>query len=383
MPQTKIQGKFYPLKSSEWIDSITQLTHSELKILYYVRSLDPYNNGIDLSASQIARDLSTDKNKMHRSTVGRALKSLDRKGFINMELIKVRIKVNPRGFLTDQEAESEPDLKPKSEAKNDVVATQPCCDHATDVVTTQQNVQPRNKECAHATESAPTQQSEAETKSQQQVQEPKIFKTYTDFKDSLSEGERENFLEFVRKKAENLEKPINDLEAWLASKTKAKENRWEIYYRSYQEEKTSQRKKPTRQGNNSGSLSPSQVQRAIAEFKKQRGINQPVDEPEPENVNSEEARQKEAEFNRLLDNPPEREVRKSPAQQRREAIAKARQQQAEMRRVNREAAEERARQEQQFTIEERQAEIQRQVEEFNQRQSSQNPEISEEGKDYE
>ena len=200
MPQTKIQGKFYPLKSSEWLDSISQLTHSELKILYYVRSLDPYNNGIDLSASQIAKDLSTDKNKMHRSTVGRALKSLDRKGFINMELIKVRIKVNPRGFLTDQEAESEPDLKPKSEAKNDVVATQPCCDHATDVVTTQQNVQPRNKECAYATESAPTQQSKAETQSQQQVQEPKIFKTYTDFKDSLSEGERENFLEFVRKK---------------------------------------------------------------------------------------------------------------------------------------------------------------------------------------
>ena len=82
MPQTKIQGKFYPLKSSEWIDSINQLTHSELKILYYVRSLDPYNNGIDLSASQIARDLSTDKNKMHRSTVGRALKELERKKFI-------------------------------------------------------------------------------------------------------------------------------------------------------------------------------------------------------------------------------------------------------------------------------------------------------------
>ena len=54
-----------------------------------------------------------------------------------------------------------------------------------------------------------------------------------------------------------------------------------------------------------------------------------------------------------------------------------------MRRVNREAAEERAKQQQQFTTEERQAEIQRQVEEFNQRQSSQNPEISEEGKDYE
>ena len=82
MTQTKIQGKFYPLKSEEWLQSINQLTHSELKVLYYVRSLDPYNNGINLTPAQIARDLSTDKVKMHRSTVGRALKRLEKKGFI-------------------------------------------------------------------------------------------------------------------------------------------------------------------------------------------------------------------------------------------------------------------------------------------------------------
>ncbi len=132
MPQTKkIQGKFYPLKSEEWLDSINQLTHSELKILYYIRSLDPYSNGINLTPAQIARDLTTEKHKMHRSTVGRALKSLDRKGFIDMELIKVRIKVNPKGFLVEPEPEPEPKPEPKPEAKNDVVVTQPCCDHAT------------------------------------------------------------------------------------------------------------------------------------------------------------------------------------------------------------------------------------------------------------
>lgn len=263
MPQTKIQGKFYPLKSSEWLDSISQLTHSELKILYYVRSLDPYNNGIDLSASQIARDLSTDKNKMHRSTVGRALKSLDRKGFINMELIKVRIKVNPRGFLNDLEAESEP----KSEPKNDVVAKQPCCDHTTNVVTTQQSVQPHNIECAHATQSAPTQQPKAESQSGQKVEKPKISKTYTDFKDSLSEGERENFFNFVQEKTINLEKPINDLEAWLASKNAAKQNRWEIYYGKYQEEKILESLRADKRKQSAGNYDPSEVQQKIAEFK--------------------------------------------------------------------------------------------------------------------
>ena len=121
MTQTKIQGKFYPLKSEEWLQSINQLTHSELKVLYYVRSLDPYNNGINLTPAQIARDLSTDKIKMHRSTVGRALKSLDRKGFINMELLQVRVKINPKGFLSEE----------KTSEKENVVTRQQCCDHAT------------------------------------------------------------------------------------------------------------------------------------------------------------------------------------------------------------------------------------------------------------
>lgn len=82
MPQTKISGKFYPLKSEEWLDSINKLTHSELKILYYIRSLDPYNNGINLTPAQIAEDLSTEKHKMHRSTVGRAIRKLEENEFL-------------------------------------------------------------------------------------------------------------------------------------------------------------------------------------------------------------------------------------------------------------------------------------------------------------
>jgi DNA-binding MarR family transcriptional regulator len=81
MTLNRIQGKFYPLQSEEWLETVKQLTHSELKILYYIRSLDPYNKGISITPIEIAKDLSTEKSKMHRSTVGRALKSLDNKGF--------------------------------------------------------------------------------------------------------------------------------------------------------------------------------------------------------------------------------------------------------------------------------------------------------------
>ena len=66
----------------------------------------------------------------------------------------------------------------------------------------------------------------AETPSSQGVQNPNTLKTYSDFKRSLSESERENFFNYVKKKTKNLRQPINDLEAWLASKNTANQNRW-------------------------------------------------------------------------------------------------------------------------------------------------------------
>jgi hypothetical protein len=147
----------------------------------------------------------------------------------------------------------------------------------------------------------------AEIQSEQQLEIPKTLQTYSDFKKTLSESERENFLNFVEEKTNNLEKPINDLEAWLASKNAAKQNRWEVYYSNYQEQKISESVKTTKQNQGSGNYSPSEMQRAIAEFKKQRKINQPVDESEPEVINSQTYQRQQAELNKLLDNPPEEE----------------------------------------------------------------------------
>lgn len=152
-----------------------------------MRSLDPYNNGINLTPAQIARDLSTDKVKIHRSTVGRALKSLDKKGFINMELLQVRVKVNPKGFLSEEKI---------SEEEN-VVATQQCCDQATQVATTQQAVQPHNTSCDQATNCAATQQLEAESIDISSFQNLKNIKTIkTNQTIQKAEGEK-NFSQEV------------------------------------------------------------------------------------------------------------------------------------------------------------------------------------------
>lgn len=96
--KTKIDGKFYPLQHDEWLRACQELTSAQKDILYYIRTLDPYSDGVELSPAEIARSLSTESKTVHRSTVGRALKVLDQKGYINMELLKVKVRVLGKGL---------------------------------------------------------------------------------------------------------------------------------------------------------------------------------------------------------------------------------------------------------------------------------------------
>ena len=64
----------------------------------------------------------------------------------------------------------------------------------------------------------------------------KAPQTYSDFIQTLSEGEREKFLDFVTEQIKDFVQPINDVEAWLASKNKAYKNRWEVYYNKFKAE---------------------------------------------------------------------------------------------------------------------------------------------------
>jgi DNA-binding transcriptional ArsR family regulator len=360
MPQTKIQGKFYPLQHEEFIKLNKRLTQSELAVYLWLKTNDPFGDKlVEASTKQIADDLN-----VSRRTVQRALVKLRNENLIDLIITKFqyRVKSNP----SDQTTES----KIKETLR---VATPGSPSDTSVAIGTRMS--PSVQECRHRYEnvaigtgmSPPT----AEIQSEQQLEIPKTLQTYSDFKKTLSESERENFLNFVEEKTNNLEKPINDLEAWLASKNAAKQNRWEVYYSNYQEQKISQSVKTTKQNKGSENYSPSEMQRAIAEFKKQRKINQPVDESEPEVINSQTYQRQQAELNKLLDNPPEYD--KSLAQQRREKIAEAKRQQSEWKRANKEAAAERAKQQNQ-DLEQRRAEIQRQIEEFNQRQLNQNPE---------
>ena len=76
---------------------------------------------------------------------------------------------------------------------------------------------------------------------------PHTIHNYSDFINTLSEGEREKFFYFVRKETQKLPNPIVDLEAWLASKNAAGQNRWEVYYKLFEKSEGRAHKKTGRE----------------------------------------------------------------------------------------------------------------------------------------
>ncbi len=366
MPQTKIQGKFYPLQHEEFLKLNQRLTQSELAVYLWLKTNDPFGDKlVEASTKKIAEDLN-----VSRRTIQRALVKLRDENLIDLIVTKFqyRVKSNP------------PEDTSETKVKEKLRVATPGSPSDTNVAIGT-GMSPSVRECRHRYEnvaigtgmSPPT----AETQSEQELENPKTLQTYSDFKDSLSESERDNFLKFVEEKTKNLEKPINDLEAWLASKNAANQNRWEVYYQLFKEQQIKDQSRCNKQQKGTRTYTLEEKQRAIARFKAERNRNRPDlnDNPreKPKN-NSEEYRQQQAEFNQLLDNPPEQHE-KSLAQQRREAIAKAKEQHEAIKRANEKAAEELAKQ-QNPDLEQRRLEMLRQIEEINQRQQNQTPEIN-------
>ncbi len=405
----KIPRKFYPLQHKELIDLNKCLTGSELSVYLWLKTNDPFGERlVQADTKVIAEELN-----ISRRSVQRALAKLQKEKLIDVVITKFFYRVR-----TKPTAESDDIDKVKERLR---VTTPVSPDDIN--VANGTSMSPTVRECRQQYENVvigtPMSSPKAETQSGQEVQNPKTLKTYTDFKKTLSEGEREDFLNFVREATRNLEKPINDLEAWLASKNAANQNRWEVYHKNYQEQKDKQKLRNSQQSSSEGYLTLDR-QRAIAEFRKRMSLDLPANseelqtkteeisfeelktetkteeisseepehksetkkinseelktETETEGINSEEYERQRAEFDELLNNPPSR-TEKSLAQLRREQIAKYQQQRQDLKRQQKEAAENYAKQIEQDP-EKRKAEMLRQIAEFQQRQQ-QNPEINE------
>ena len=181
---THIAGKFYPLQHSEWLKACKELSPTAKDVLYYIRTIDPYSDGVEITSATIARDLG-----VHRSTVSRALKDLERKGFIDLELIQVKVHVLAKGLLCAEQ--------------------QPCCKNATPDAEPQQPVPECNQECEETTIGAPSQQPNSETKTEKEFCSPNTHKTL--YTNQTYDGEK-NFSipPDLRNKLEELSIPLDN-----------------------------------------------------------------------------------------------------------------------------------------------------------------------------
>lgn len=197
--KAKIQGKFYPLQNDEWVKACQELTPAQRDVLYYLRTLDPYGDRpLSLGVTEIARQLKLDK-----STVSRALKALDQKGWIDLELIQIKAKILSQGKCCSDATALPPDNSVASEQPARSLRNEDDPD-ATSAIATQRARSLRNKQ-------------DLEPSNSEASNTSKTIKTYTDFIQTLSEGERENFLNFALEKCKSLPKlpelPLKWIEA--------------------------------------------------------------------------------------------------------------------------------------------------------------------------
>jgi hypothetical protein len=81
---------YYPTRPSEWVQLSTRLKYAELKVLMYLRTLDPFGKrSLKLKVVDLALTL-----HLHKATVSKALRSLAAQGDIELDLEVVEVRVN-------------------------------------------------------------------------------------------------------------------------------------------------------------------------------------------------------------------------------------------------------------------------------------------------
>ena len=190
--------KFYKLSESD-LPLIFSLSESEIKVWCWLSVNLPFDNSRDLEidTSQLAEEIG-----ISRRSVQRALKTIQENELFEIEFTKAKVKRKTTQM---------------SSGDTDVAATT--------------QMSPQRHKCRHndtdvaaTTQMSPT---SSETLAQQGLQISKIIQTYKTYTDSLSEAERESFLEFAKKKASELPKPPTLISKWIKAHWEDLRSQWE------------------------------------------------------------------------------------------------------------------------------------------------------------
>ena len=196
------------LTYEDWQECFVSLTRAELGVLFAIRTLDPYGDReLEIDCTALGNELG-----LHRTSVSRAIELLKQKQFIDFEIVRAKVKQkisNKRLTLlrkpeNGREMEDEIPEHPRTVTEHPRTVTE----------------HPRTNR-------------QLETLPDKASGSPHTLKTYKEFFNTLSEPERERFLNFCNKKTEGFTKPIASIPDWLASQDSTGNPRFEDYYQQF------------------------------------------------------------------------------------------------------------------------------------------------------
>ncbi|WP_208821842.1 hypothetical protein [Tolypothrix sp. PCC 7910] len=226
---------FYQTPNSMTIKAIhAKLTAADWALWSYLQMIDPFGDRmIELpKVSEIAAAIEISERQVKRS-----LKKLEDLELYRWEPVVIRGQ-NLAGKQAKELCQKKRGDKSSGGRKmtNQSDFRQPCSE-GDEIVQKEMNLSKPRQNC-------PNQESEALSGKDYNI--PQTIQTYSDFIQTLSEDERENFLNFCRDKIKNLPQEVNDIEAWLANKNKAGRNRWEVYYHCFKQQRRLKNKQSLR-----------------------------------------------------------------------------------------------------------------------------------------
>jgi predicted transcriptional regulator len=84
---------FYQLEADEWLFACNELKPAELKVLYRLRTLDPFGkHPLKFKVTELAKELN-----LNKGTVSRAVQVLSEKGYISLEIVEAIATLTTKG----------------------------------------------------------------------------------------------------------------------------------------------------------------------------------------------------------------------------------------------------------------------------------------------
>lgn len=187
--QAKVKEKFYRLQNDEWLSVAKKLTHSELVVLYHLRTLEPFGDKLtESSTKEVAQATG-----ISQRSVQRALIKLAELELIDLHIQKFAFRLRSKCATETTNSDSA------------VASTTP--------------VSPIRQECrvnvGSVASTSSLSDSLPETVATSAFETSKTLQTYSDLLKTLSEGMRESFEKFCLKKIQECSFKIGSRTAWL------------------------------------------------------------------------------------------------------------------------------------------------------------------------